>query len=134
MEFPQIAAHLDSTVKTVLRTLHDHTASVVRRGGPPPHRTPDVDPRLTALYSDPEITALLGRHRIPPAAPTRRDAAGGRGACRINQPRPSGQFRGHQRAETLAISGQFRGRLWAVFHGRRQISSSPAKNLCGKIC
>ena len=105
MEFPQIAAHLDSTVKTVLRTLHDHTASVVRRGGPPPHRTPDVDPRLTALYSDPEITALLGRHRIPPAAPTRRDAAGGRGACRINQPRPSGQFGGRGRSvQPLALT------------------------------
>ena len=43
---------------------HDHGIPV-RRGGPPPRRTPDVGPRLTALYSDPEITALLRRHRIP---------------------------------------------------------------------
>jgi hypothetical protein len=61
---PQIAAHLDGTVKTVLRTLHDHGIPV-RRGGPPPRRTPEIDPRLTALYSDPEITALLRRYRIP---------------------------------------------------------------------
>jgi len=32
-----------------------------------------------------------------------------------------GQFRGHQWAETVAISGLFRDRLWAVFHGRRQL-------------
>ena len=50
--------------QTVLRTLHDHGIPV-RRGGPPPRRTPDVGPRLTALSSDPEITALLRRHRIP---------------------------------------------------------------------
>ena len=35
-----------------------------------------------------------------------------------------GQFRGHQWAETVAISGQFRGRLRAVFHGRRQWNGS----------
>ena len=61
----QIAAHQDVTVKLVLRTLHDHGVPV-RRGGPPPrHPVDDVDPRLTALYADPEITALLRRHRIP---------------------------------------------------------------------
>jgi hypothetical protein len=62
----QIAAHQDVTVKLVLRTLHDHGVPV-RRGGPPPRHAVDdeVDPRLTALYADPEITALLRRHRIP---------------------------------------------------------------------
>ena len=61
----QIAAHQDVTVNLVLRTLHDHGVPV-RRGGPPPRRpVDDVDPRLTALYADPEITALLRRHRIP---------------------------------------------------------------------
>ena len=30
---PQIAAHLDRTVKTVLRTLHDHGVPERRRGG-----------------------------------------------------------------------------------------------------
>ena len=61
---PQIAAHLDSTVKTVLRTLHDHGIPV-RRGGPPPRPDTRVDPRLTALYGDLETTALLRRYRIP---------------------------------------------------------------------
>ena len=61
----QISAHQDVTVNLVLRTLHDHGVPV-RRGGPPPrHPVDDVDPRLTALYADPEITALLRRHRIP---------------------------------------------------------------------
>ena len=62
----QIAAHQDTTVNQVLRTLHDHDIPM-RPGGTPPRR-PDndhVDPRLTALYTDPEITALLRRHRIP---------------------------------------------------------------------
>jgi len=48
----------------VLRTLHDHGIPV-RRGGPPPRPDTRVDPRLTALYSDLETTALLRRHRIP---------------------------------------------------------------------
>ena len=62
----EIAAHQDTTVNQILRTLHDHDIPV-RRGGPPARRpTADViDPRLTALYADPEITALLRRHRIP---------------------------------------------------------------------
>ena len=62
----QIAAHQDVTVKLVLRTLHDHGVPV-RRGGPPPRHPVDdeMDPRLTALYADPDITALLRRHRIP---------------------------------------------------------------------
>jgi Group II intron, maturase-specific domain len=45
----------------------------------------------------------------------------------------SGQFRGHQRAETLAISGQFRGRLWAVFHGRRQRTTLTLDDLAGVV-
>jgi hypothetical protein len=63
---PEIAAHQNTTVNQILRTLHDHDIPV-RRGGPPARRpTADViDPRLTALYADPEITALLRRHRIP---------------------------------------------------------------------
>jgi len=62
----QIAAHQDVTVNLVLRTLHDHGVPV-RHGGPPPRHPDDdeMDPRLTALYADPEITTLLRRHRIP---------------------------------------------------------------------
>ena len=62
----EIAASLDVGIRLVLRTLHDHGVPV-RRGGSPP-RTPSratIDPRLTALYADPEITTMLRRHRIP---------------------------------------------------------------------
>ena len=62
----EIAASLDVGLQLVLRTLHDHGVPV-RRGGSPP-RTPSratIDPRLTALYADPEITTMLRRHRIP---------------------------------------------------------------------
>src|SRR5664279_5730040 len=55
--------------------------------------------------------------------PQPRDAARGTGGVSDQPTKTSGQFRGHQRAETLAISGQFRGRLWAVFHGRRHLRS-----------
>jgi len=60
----EIAADQDSSIHLVLRSLHDN-AIAVRRGGARgrddgrPHRL------LTALYSDPEITAMLRRHRIP---------------------------------------------------------------------
>jgi transposase/lambda repressor-like predicted transcriptional regulator len=62
----EIAAHLDVGVQLVLRTLHDHGVPV-RPGGPPPSAPSNttIDPRLTALYADPEITAMLRRHRIP---------------------------------------------------------------------
>ena len=62
----EIAASLDVGLQLVLRTLHDHGVPV-RRGGSPP-RTPSratIDPRLTALYADPEITTMLRRHSIP---------------------------------------------------------------------
>lgn len=64
---PHIAAHLHTTVALVLRTLHDHNIPV-RAGGPLVTSGPadiDIDPRLTALYRDPNVTALLRRHRIP---------------------------------------------------------------------
>jgi len=41
-----------------------------------------------------------------------------------DHPHPGGQFRGHQWAETVAINGLFRDRLWAVFHGRGQAWAS----------
>ena len=63
----EVAAHLDTTVAAVLRALHDHKIPV-RRGGPTTTRRPlggEIDPRLTALYRDVEVTALLRRYRIP---------------------------------------------------------------------
>ena len=63
----QVAAHLDTTAAAVLRALHDHDIPV-RRGGPTTPLRPlggDIDPRLTALYRDVEVTALLRRYRIP---------------------------------------------------------------------
>ena len=63
----QVAAHLNTTVAAVLRALHDHNIPV-RRGGPTTTRQPEdtaIDPRLTALYQDAEVTALLRRYRIP---------------------------------------------------------------------
>jgi hypothetical protein len=62
----EVAANLDVGIQLVLRTLHDHGVPV-RRGGPPSRarsRTM-IDPRLTALYADPEITSMLRRHRVP---------------------------------------------------------------------
>jgi hypothetical protein len=62
----EVAANLDVSIQLVLRTLHDHGVPV-RRGGPP-SRAPShttIDPRLTSLYDDPEITSMLRRHRIP---------------------------------------------------------------------
>src|SRR5664279_3750216 len=56
--------------------------------------------------------------------PQPRDAAGGREGVSGQATRDhGGQFRGHQWAETVAISGQFRGRLRAVFHGRRHLAA-----------
>jgi len=62
----EIAANLDVSIQLVLRTLHDHGVPV-RRGGPPSraHNRTTIDPRLTSLYADPEITSMLRRHRIP---------------------------------------------------------------------
>ena len=34
----------------------------------------------------------------------------------------SGRSHGHHRAILMTVSGQFRGRLWAVSRGRRQAS------------
>jgi len=49
----------------VLRSLHDHGIPV-RRGGAPRKRDHDrALRRLTALYHDPDVAALLRRHRIP---------------------------------------------------------------------
>jgi AraC-like DNA-binding protein len=63
---PQIAALLDTTVQLVLRTLHEHDIPV-RPGGRPARdaHPPFIDPRLTALYADPEIDDLLKRHDLP---------------------------------------------------------------------
>lgn len=59
----EIAAHLDTTSTLVLRTLHEHDVPV-RRG--PSRRPADPDAaRLSALYADPEVHALLRAHRIP---------------------------------------------------------------------
>jgi hypothetical protein len=56
----------------VLRALHEHGIPV-RPGGAPRKRGGDQAlRRLTALYQDPDVVALLQRHRIParPAAGT----------------------------------------------------------------
>ena len=61
----QIAAELDTSIQQVLRTLHEHGIPV-RRGGAPRKRAQRPRPaRLTALYLDPDVAALLHRHRIP---------------------------------------------------------------------
>ena len=59
----EIAAHLDTTPALVLRTLHEHDVPV-RRGPSRRPAAPDAA-RLTALYGDPEVLALLRAHRIP---------------------------------------------------------------------
>jgi transposase len=59
----EIAAHLDTTPALVLRTLHEHDVPV-RRGPSRRPAHPDAA-RLTALYEDPEVQALLRAHRIP---------------------------------------------------------------------
>lgn len=66
----EIAAHLDTTPALVLRTLHEHDIPV-RRGPSRRPAAPDAA-RLTALYGDPEVLALLRAHRIP-----RRSIVGG---------------------------------------------------------
>jgi DNA-binding CsgD family transcriptional regulator len=61
----EIAAHLDTIIRLVLRTLHD-AGVPVRRGGTRPRRRPPEETRLVAaLYADPEVTAVLRRHRVP---------------------------------------------------------------------
>jgi transposase len=76
----EIAAHLDTTPALVLRTLHENDVPV-RRG--PSRRPPDPDAaRLTALYADLEVQALLRAHGIP-----RRTIVGGI-AERFPQPVP----------------------------------------------
>jgi transposase-like protein len=61
----EIAAELDTTIQLVLRALHDHGIPV-RPSGPPRKRDGDQAlRRLTALYQDPDVAALLRRHRIP---------------------------------------------------------------------
>jgi transposase/transposase-like protein len=61
----EIAAYLDTTSRLVLRTLHD-AGVPVRRGGTRPRRRPPEETRLlAALYADPEVSAVLCRHRVP---------------------------------------------------------------------
>ena len=61
----EIAAELNTTSQQVLRALHEHGIPV-RPGGPPRKRGGDQAlQRLTALYQDPDVAALLQRHRIP---------------------------------------------------------------------
>ena len=74
----EIAAHLDTTPALVLRTLHEHDIPV-RRGPSRRPAAPDAA-RLTALYGDPEVLALLRAHRIP------RRSIGGGIAERFPQP------------------------------------------------
>jgi hypothetical protein len=76
----EIAAHLDTTPALVLRTLHEHDVPV-RRGPSRRPAAPDAA-RLTALYGDPEVLALLRAHRIP------RRSIGGGIAERFPQPIP----------------------------------------------
>ena len=52
----------------------------------------------------------------PSSNPRRGPQPAGRGSEPIDE---VGRSHGHQRAVFMAVSGQFRGRLWAVFHGRR---------------
>lgn len=59
----EIAAHLDVSQQQVLRVLHEHGVPV-RRGPSRRHPHPD-SARLTALYEDPDVRALLRRHGIP---------------------------------------------------------------------
>jgi hypothetical protein len=61
----EIAVHLDTTTRLVLRTLHDADVPVRRDGTRPRRRPPDETQLLAALYTDPEITAGLRRHRGP---------------------------------------------------------------------
>lgn len=76
----EIAAHLDLSRQQVLRTLHEHGIPV--RHGPSSRQPHPDSARLTALYDDPEICALLRRHGIP-----RRRVTGGI-AERFPQPYP----------------------------------------------
>ena len=52
-------------------------------------------------------------------------------------PKINGQFRGHQRAQTVAINGLFRDRLRAASHGRGQPISNPRRessDLRSRVC
>jgi hypothetical protein len=59
----EIAAHLDSTIQLVLRALHDAGVPVRRSGIRPRRRPPDDTQLLAALCADPDVTAVLRRHR-----------------------------------------------------------------------
>lgn len=61
----EIAADLDTTVHQVLRTLHEHDIPVCKGGAPHKRDGDRALRRLTALYQDPDVTALLRQHRIP---------------------------------------------------------------------
>jgi hypothetical protein len=68
-----IAAELDTTIQLVLRALHEHGIPVRRGGAPRTRDTADTRERaadtalrrLTALYQDPDVVALLREHHIP---------------------------------------------------------------------
>jgi len=60
----QIAADQQTTIQLVLRALHAHGIPV-RRGGFPTNRQADPYRLLDDLYADPDVAALLQRHRIP---------------------------------------------------------------------
>ena len=79
---------------------------------------------------------LVGRastaKRNPGGTPTAGRGRSGR-VCRGQATQdPGGQFRGHQWAQTVAISGQFRGRLRAAFHGRRHPSDRCGRANAGR--
>src|SRR5450759_5110892 len=59
----EIAAHLDSTIQLILRALHDAGVPVRRSGIRPRRRPPDDTQLLAALCADPDVTAVLRRHR-----------------------------------------------------------------------
>jgi hypothetical protein len=50
--------------RIVLRSAHDQGLPV-RVGGVPPSRGPSEIEPLTALYSDPQVSRVLERHRVP---------------------------------------------------------------------
>lgn len=61
----EIAAELDTSYQLVLRSLHDHGIPVRRAGAPRKRDHHRALRRLTALYQDPDVAALLRRHRFP---------------------------------------------------------------------
>ena len=60
-----IAAELDTSIQQVLRTLHEHGIPVRRGGAPSQPDNAHALQRLTALYQDPDVVALLREHHIP---------------------------------------------------------------------